>query len=452
MAVASFTTPPLALPGPRGHWLTGSLHDMATDRLAFFDRCFREYGDAAGFRLANRRAVLLSHPDDIERVLVTESRQFEKNYALRLLRPLLGQGLLLAEGDHWLRQRRLIQPVFSRSQVEGYAPAMVELTQQMLAGWKPGAPCNLHQEMTRLTMSIAGKTLLGVDVSGRFGEVATCLETVLRDFLVRFSRALPLPMWVPTLGNLRLKRAIGKLDQVLARLIEQRRGDSGSRGDFLSVLIRARDEEDGRGLSDQQLRDEVMTMFLAGHETTAAALTWTWFLLGQNLEVQARVQAEVQQVLGNRPPAAADIPQLKLCENVLREAMRLYPPAYVVGRRALNNCVIGNHFIAKGTNVLMSQWVVHRDPRWYERPDEFLPDRWSSGLTSRLPKYAYFPFGGGPRVCIGNGFAMLEGVLVLATMAQKTGLLPITQPPIKLTPAITLRPAQPLWMQPSPRV
>ena len=434
-------------PGPRGHWLVGSLREVRANRLAFFRRCFDEYGDAASFRMANRRAILLSHPDDIERVLVTENRRFEKNFALRLLRPLLGNGLILAEGDAWLRQRRLIQPAFSKQQIESYAPAMVEATKSAVASWQGGDVRNIHSEMMQLTMDIAGRTLLGVNTAGQFQRVRECLEGVMQDFLARFGSALPMPFWLPTPGNLRLRRHIRRLDGILQELIEQRRASSSAGGDFLSLLIRARDEGDGSGLSDKQLRDEVMTMFLAGHDTTANALAWTWFLLGQHPEVQQRLREEVDGLLNSREATPADVPRLPLCENILRESMRLYPPAYVVGRTAMEDGTIGKYFIRKGTNVLMSSWVVHRDARWYDRPDEFLPDRWTDGLLIRIPKYAYFPFGGGPRVCIGNNFAMLEGVLVLATMVQQLQLSAVTQPPVKLLPAVTLKPGQPLEMQ-----
>jgi cytochrome P450 len=434
-------------PGPRGDWLLGSLREVSADRLAFFRRCFDEYGDAATFRMANRRAILLSHPDDIERVLVMENKRFGKNFALRLMRPLLGNGLILAEGDAWLRQRRLIQPAFSKQQIESYAPAMVAATREFVARWQGGEVRNIHSEMMQLTMDIAGRTLLGVNATGRFGGVRESLEGVMEDFLARFRNPITIPLWLPTPGNLRLKRHIGRLNDILQTLIEQRRASCSPGGDFLSLLIRARDEGDGSGLSDKQLRDEVMTMFLAGHDTTANALSWTWWLLGQNPDVQQRLRQEVDTALAGREATAADVPCLPFCENILRESMRLYPPAYVVGRRALEDCTIGDYFIRQGTNVLMSSWVVHRDSRWYERPDEFLPDRWADGLLMRIPKYAYFPFGGGPRACIGNNFAMLEGVLVIATMAQQLELSTVTRPPIKLLPAITLKPGQPLEMK-----
>jgi cytochrome P450 len=440
-------TPFRTLRGPRGHWLLGSLPRLRTDMLGFFEECFREHGDAAYFRVANRRSMLLSHPDDIERVLVTENRRFIKNYALIFLKPLLGNGLLLNEGQSWLRQRRLIQPAFSRQRVESYAPVMAECTERLLDEWGDGETHDIASAMMQLTMTIAGRTLLGIDVGQRFSDVARCLEAVMHDFLARFGAAVPLPYWMPTLRNVRLRWTITRLDRILQQLIDERRAATTHGGDFLSLLLGARDEEDGSRIPDRQIRDEVMTMFLAGHETTANALSWTWYLLAQHPRIQERVEAEARNVLGGRRPTAAEVPKLVFCEQVVREAMRLYPPAYVVGRRPLEDVTIGRHFIPAGTNVLMSQWIVHRDERWFADPLQFIPDRWADGSLSGLPKYAYFPFGGGPRVCIGNTFAMFEAPLVLAMMAARFSLKLVAEGPIRIQPAVTLRPGQPIEMR-----
>ncbi|WP_425614692.1 cytochrome P450 [Anatilimnocola sp. NA78] len=440
------------LPGPRGNWLLGSLPALRQDMLGFFENCHREYGDAAYFRVGQRRSMLLSHPADIEQVLVTDNKQFIKNFAVSFfLRPLLGNGLLVNEGQDWLRQRRLIQPTFARPRLEYYSLSMVELTRRMLSQWRVGEERDLAREMMQLTMAIAGKTLLGVDVGSRYGEVVECLEAVMRDFLARFRSPLPIPFWLPTFGNWKLKRTIRRLDSVLQQMIDERRaaieGHGELQGDFLSLLISARDENDGRPLSNQQLRDEVMTMFLAGHETTANALSWTWYLLGQHPDEQRRVRQEVDDVLEGREATPADMPRLVHCERVIKEAMRLYPPAYVIGRRCEQDCMIGEHFIPAMTNVLMSQWVVQRDQRWFDHPAEFAPDRWTPEFAHAIPKYAYFPFGGGPRACIGSQFAMLEGVLILATMAQRIDLQLIDREPLPILPAITLRPAKPVGMR-----
>lgn len=436
------------LTGPRGHWLWGCLPSMRHDILGFFARTQRAFGDAAYFRIANRRALLLSHPADIEQVLVAENRQFIKNFGLSFfLQPLLGNGLLLNEGESWLRQRRLIQPAFSRQRIDNYASVMVDMTERLGDRWQEGERRDIGMDMLELTMAIAGKTLLDVDVGGRYVEVAQLLERVMYGFLDRFNNPLTFPMWVPTPAHRRLNRAIRQLDAILLGLIEERRQSGVDRGDFLSLLINARDEDDGMAMSDRQLRDEVVTMFLAGHETTANALTWTWFLLGQHPQIQQQLHDEVRGVIGGRKARAADAAKLPLCERVVREGMRLYPPAYVVGRRPMADTEVAGHAMKKGVNVLMSQWVVHRDPRWYDRPEEFDPSRWEGDWQSRIPKYAYFPFGGGPRICIGNTFAMLESILVLATIIQRYEVLPITEPPVAMQPAVTLRPGEPIWMQ-----
>jgi cytochrome P450 len=427
---------------------------MRTDMLGFFEECFREHGDAAYFRMPGRRTMLLSHPDDIEQVLVAENRRFIKNYALGFLKPLLGNGLLLNDGESWLRQRKLIQPAFGKPRVESYGPAMVDATERMLSDWRTGETIELAPALHRLTMTIAARTLLGIDISGQFGEVARCLTTVLHDFLARFRAAIPAPYWMPTPRNIRLRRAIRRLDAILQELIDDRRKAGSWGNDFLSILMQARSEDDGRGASDRQLRDEVMTLFVAGHETTANALGWTLFLLGMHPEIQRQVRDEVRGTLAARPPTVADIPRLASCERVIRESMRLFPPAYVIGRRPVEDITIGGHFIPARTNVLMSQWIVHRDERWYDEPLRFHPDRWADGLANRLPKYAYFPFGGGPRVCIGNMFAMLEATLILAMIVQRFELELVSPDPaaatrenlypITMHPAVTLRPGEPI--------
>jgi cytochrome P450 len=324
---------------------------------------------------------------------------------------------------------------------------MVECTQRMLDEFKDGETRDIVPAMMRLTMEIAGKTLLGIELGDRFNEIGRCLDATMRDFLARFGAAAPLPFWAPTPRNLRLRATVRRLDQILQVLIDERRAAGATGGDFLSLLLQARDEEDGRGISDRQIRDEVMTMFLAGHETTAVSLAWTWLLLGQYSEIQERVSAEARSVLSAGHASAADVPKLVFCEQVIRESMRLYPPAYVIGRRPLEDITIGGHLLPAGTNVLMSQWIVQRDPRWYEEPLRFYPERWADGLASRLPKYAYFPFGGGPRVCIGNTFAMFEAPLILALMTERFRFELVSSPRIRIQPAVTLRPAEPIQMR-----
>ncbi len=429
-------------PGPKGRWLVGNLPELRRDMLGFFTRCARDYGDVATMRLGPRRLVLVSHPDLIEQILVTQNRNFVKHYAAQLLRPLIGNGLILSEQNFWLRQRRLIQPAFLRQRIESYGPIMVEHAGRMLAGWRPGDRRDLHAEMMRLALGIVAKTILNVDMGPEAEEVGQVLDVAMADFSYRFESALPLPRWLPTPHNRRVQRALRRLDAIVHRIIQERRGQPGNAGDLLARLIQARDEDDGSAMTDQQLRDEVVTLFLAGHETTANALSWTWYLLMRHPQVEAQLLAEIRAVLQDRLPAVADLPKLTYTEWVMLEALRLYPPVWAFGRKALAECAIGGFRIRAGTNLAMSQWVVHRDPRFFPDPESFRPERWAGDLVNRLPKYAYFPFGGGPRVCLGNTFAMMESMLVLATMAPCFGFEMLPQPEVKPWPSITLRPAQ----------
>lgn len=431
-------------PGPRGHWLLGHLPDVQRDRLGFFTRCRREFGDVAGIRIANRRAVLVSDPRLIEQILVTDNRKLIKNFALTLLEPLLGQGLLLNEGESWLRQRRIMQPAFSRQKVESYGVCMVDFARRQSDGWQDGETRDLHAEMAQLTMQIAAKTLFDVEMEDEGHAIRPLLRDSVRQFLERFNSPLILPFWLPTPLHLRSKRTIKQLDAIIQQMIDQRRRGSAGGEDLLSALIRARDENDGGGMTDKQLRDEVTTLFLAGHDTTANALAWTWYLLARHPEAQRRVQAELAEKLAGREPTVADLPRLVECERVIKEAMRLYPPAYTVGRRNLEPLELGGYTLPPGVNILASQWVVHRDERWFPAPDEFRPERWGAPAMAQLPKYAYFPFGGGPRICIGNTFAMLEATLVLATIAQRFELAQPEPKEIAPLAAITLSPAEPL--------
>ncbi len=428
-------------PGPKGTLLGGNLAEYKTGRLAFLTRCARDYGDVAALRFGPRRIFLVSHPRDIETILVTENHNYIKHFALRMTPLVLGQGLLTSEGDFWLRQRRLIQPAFSRQRIASYAPLMVEAVQELLAGWQPGQTRDILTEMMRLTLNIAARTLFGSEVSGEASAVSQALQVLQDCFLVKFNSLIPIPNFIPTPGNLRLRRAVRQLDAILYGMIQQRRQSQEQRGDLLSLLLHARDEVDNTGMTDRQLRDEAMTLFLAGHETTALTLSWTWFLLAQNPAAEARLVEEVQAVLGDRPAAAEDCPRLPFTEAVLLEAMRLYPPAYVLGRENVRPCTVGGYHAPAGTTMLMSQWVVQRDPRFYDQPEQFQPERWLAGLAQRLPKYAYFPFGGGPRLCIGNTFAMMETILVLATLARQYRFTLAPGHRVEPLPTFTLRPS-----------
>jgi cytochrome P450 len=428
------------VPGPPGHFLRGNLPDFRRDRLGFLTNCARQYGDVFRLRLVSRRATVFCHPNQIEQVLVARNHEFRKHFALRINPLVLGNGLLVSDGDFWLRQRRLAQPAFLRQRVATYGHVVIDHTERLLGEWQDGQLRDMLPEMSRLTLGIIARALFDADISGLESTVGNALTVAQRNFLDRINMLVPMPLWVPTPSNLRLKRAVKQLDSILFGLIRQRRQSSEGRGDLLSLLLQARDEFDRTGMTDRQLRDEAMTLFLAGHETTALTLSWTWYLLATHPEAAARLQAEADAVIGERMPTVEDWPRLAFTEKVILEGMRLYPPAYVIGREPLADVVIDGCRVRKGDTVLLPQWVVHRDPRWFAEPERFLPERWTAELSRALPKFAYFPFGGGPRLCIGNTFAMMETVLALATIARKFHFTVVAEHPVIPWPTFTLRP------------
>jgi cytochrome P450 len=439
------------LRGPPGSRVLGHLADLQRDQLGFYVRC-AGYGDVVPARFFRRRVLLLYHPDAIEDVLVARSRDFIKSPGVLLLQPLLGTGLLLAEGDFWLRQRRLVQPAFHRQRVAAYGEVMTAFVERQLAGWKAGEVVDLHEEMMVLTQAIVAKTLFDADVSGEAHAAGAASHVLMQDFGERLgSLRQLLPSWLPTPANLRARRAIRRLDRLIYRMIAARRQNGEDRGDLLSILLHAQDADDGTRMTDRQVRDEVMTLFMAGHETTAVALSWTWYLLAQHPDIDARLAEELHSVLGDRGPSVADLPRLPYTERVVTEAMRLYPPAYAMGRQASTATTAAGHPIPAGVIVILPTWVVHRDPRWFETPEAFRPERWEGDLARRLPRFAYFPFGGGPRQCIGSGFAMMEACLLLAAIARRFRLTLEPGQRITPTPYVTLRPEPGVRMVLEPR-
>lgn len=431
-------------PGPKGRFLTGNLFDYSRDQLGYLTRCAREYGDVVGLRFVNVRSYLLNRPEYVEYVLVRSNRGFIKSRGERHSLGFLGSGLLTSEGFFWRRQRRLAQPTFHRERVSAYTGVMVERAERTISAWRNGEVRDVHQDMARLALEIAAETLFGTLSATGFEKVGATLAVIAARFTGRGGVLFQVPERIPTPGNLRFRRAVRGLDEIVYEIIGRRRAggeDAGSRsGDLLSMLLAARDEETGEGMSDKQLRDEVMTILLAGHETTANALSWTWYLLAEHPAVEAKLLEELREVLAGRPPTVEDLPWLRYADTVVKESMRLYPPVWAFGREATENCEIGGYHVPAGTQLIMSQWVTHRDPRYFENPEKFRPERWLEGSIEGLPKYAYFPFGGGPRLCIGQSFAKMETVLLLTTIAQKFGLTLAQGQRIAPQPSITLRP------------
>lgn len=425
-------------PGPTEGFKRWSLGPLNSNPLEYFSTLAREYGDVAGIRVLNFGSIFINHPDTIEEVLVTNARKYTKGRVLRANRHVFGEGLLTSEGEFWLRQRRLAQPAFHRARIASYAATMVEYTQRMLDGWQNGEERDAHQEMMRLTLRIVGKTLFDADVECDAKEVGKSLELLL-EIGANFRRTIFVPHWLPTPTNLRMKREVAQIEKILYRIIGERRASGRDAGDLLSMLLSAQDE-DGSRMTDKQLRDETITLFLAGHETTAGTLSWAWWLLARNPAVEAKLHAELDAVLGDRAPSFDDLPNLPYTGHVVTETLRLYPAAWGLARLAIEDHEIAGYPLNKGMGVAMAQWVVHRDPRWYDAPEEFRPERWEGDLLKRLPRFAYFPFGGGPRQCIGNAFALMEAALILATIAQKFRLRLVANHPVVPLASITLRP------------
>jgi cytochrome P450 len=434
-------------PGPRGLPFLGSLPDLGRDVLGFFTQCARQHGDIASFRLAAWPAVLLSHPDLVEYVLVKNHQNFIKHrFFWRHVDAIFGQGLLTSEGEFWHQQRRLTAPAFAGSRLNGYGDTMVQYTERMLQQWQPGQVFDVHVEAMALTLEIAAKTLFDAEAVQDVAEVSQAIDQVMEQIAVRFRRPFWIPDAIPLPGNFRYRRGVQRLDQLVARIIAERRDKIEDRGDLLSLLMLARDET-GQPMGARQIRDEVITMLLAGHETTALTLSWTWYLLGQHPVIDAQLAEEVHAVLGERSPTVDDLPRLRFTGQVVSEALRLYPPAYAIGREALADCEIGGYLVPAGTTVYASPWVMHRDPRWFDDPQAFRPERWDGNLAKQLPRFAYMPFGGGPRICIGNRFAVMESTLILAAVAQRFRLEWQSDRPVQLMPSITLRPKNGVWVK-----
>ena len=426
-------------PGPSFGLRRWSLGPLNTgDPLEYFTGIVREYGDLVALRVLNFRILLINHPDHIEDVLVNHPRKFIKGRVLQANKRVFGRGLLTSEGDFWLRQRRLAQPAFHRARIAGYASTMVEYTERLLHEWQDGEERDIHKEMMRLTLQIVGKTLFDADVEGDAQDVGKSMEQLL-EIGANFRRTIFVPRWLPTPTNLRMERAIRKIEKVLYRMIAEKRASGRDAGDLLSMLLAAQDE-DGSRMTDKQLRDEAITLFLAGHETTANTLSWTWWLLAQNPAVEAKLHNELRTVLAGRAPSLDDLPKLVYTNDIITESLRLYPPAWGTARTAIEDHEIAGYAVPKGSGVSFAQWTVHRDARWYDAPDEFRPERWEGDLLKRLPRFAYFPFGGGPRQCIGNSFALMEAALILATIAQQYRFRLVEGHPVVPLASITLRP------------
>ncbi len=444
MATASATTASVSAklpPGPKGRFLLGSLVEVSRDWLGFYQECADEFGDVVRIHVAHVPVYLIVHPRDIETVLIAKATNFTKSADYRALARVLGQGLLTSEGDFWQRQRGLIQPAFHRQNILSYASVMTGAARRMLDSWSDQGERNLHEDMMRVTLEIVAQCLYGAEVSGTAARVGKAMEVITERFVTNASQALIFPFDIPVFLARREWRAIRELNEIISSIIRERRSSNEQREDLLDMLLRVRDAE-GKPMSDAQLRDEVMTLFLAGHETTAIALSWACYLVSQNPEIEAKLAEELATVLGDRAPAPEDLPRLRYTEMVLKETLRLYPAVWGIGRRAIAECELGGYRVPAGSNIFILQWRTQRDARFFPDPERFDPERWREDpvRSGKIPRFAYFPFGGGPRVCVGASFAMMEATLLLAMIQRNYHLELFPNHPIEVFASVTLRP------------
>ena len=432
---------PVSPPYVRGRLPGGALIPFRRDPLSFLRKLALKHGDVVRFRMGPQDVFLLNDPEKIRDVLITHDRRFSKGPGLRVAERLLGKGLLTSEGEFHRRQRRLAQPAFHRPRLATYAALMTEYAVRWQEGWQDGAELDMAEEMRGLTLQITARTLFGADVDEEVSAISEALSEALRLFQwATLPFASRLEGLVPALPR-RFNRARERLDTTVYRMIAEQRARGGEQDDLLTMLLLAQDTEDhGSRMTDLQLRDEAMTILLAGHETTANGLAWAWYLLAQHPDVQARLHAEVDEVLGGRPPGADDVARLAYTRMVLSEAMRCYPPAWIVVRRAVEECPLGDLVLPEGALVMMSPWVTHHDPKHYPDPFRFDPERWTPEAAAGRPRFAYYPFGGGSRVCIGEHFAWMESILVLAALASRWQFELAPGGRVVPQPLITLRP------------
>lgn len=409
-------------PGPQRRFFgMNHIRGMQRDILGFCIGLKRDYGDIVGYQAGPIWMFQFTHPDQIQEVLVKQARKLHKpNRIKAVFGQWDGEGLLLSEGDFWARQRRLIQTAFHPRRVRNYAETIVEQSGNMLARWASQSEVNAVDEMPRLTLDIVGRTLFDTDLARDAQGIAAAVDVLQEITMLESSRLMPVPNWLPTSVNRRKRESIRTLHSLIERLIRERRASGRDHGDLLSMLLLAKDvEEDGWGMSDTQVRDEATTLLLAGHETTAVSLMWTLYYLATHLEVQEQIAAAIDKKIGDRPPTIDDLTSLPLVEMAFKEALRLRGPVYFFGREAVEPLEIAGVQIPAGSHVNLVPYITHHDARWFENPEEFRPERFLPEREEQLPRFAYFPFGGGPRVCIGKGMATLEATLVLVSIFQR---------------------------------
>ena len=439
-------------PGPGARPPLDDLRTLRDGPHAFLLQIARQYGDIVRYPVGPLAAYLVVHPDGVKHVLQDNAKNYSKDtFQYNLLSSITGRGLLTSDGDFWFRQRRLAQPAFHRQRIAGFAGLMTAYAEAMLARWEGfaarGEPIDVAAEMMHLALQIVGKALFSIEIGSEADELAQSTLVVLDHIVGRAKTFGMVPQWLPTPGNLRYRKALAVLEAAVGATIAQRRHDPGAASDLLAMLMSARDAESGEGMTDRQLRDEMMTVLIAGHETVASALAWTWYLLATDPAAEAKLHAELTAVLGGRTPQVDDLPHLRYTQAVFEEALRLYPPAWIITRKALADDVILGCRVPANALVVTSPYVTHRQAAVWTDPEAFDPDRFTGERDADRPRFAYYPFGGGPRLCIGDQFAMTEAKLVIATVAQRCRLRPVPDHPIAVEPGVTLRPKHGLLMQ-----
>ncbi len=428
--------------GTSGLPFIGSMVDFARNPIQFITGLQADYGDVAAFSLLGNKSVLVSNPHDVERVLLETGKRYDngKQTGSHTMETILGNGLVTSEGDFWKRQRKLIAPSFHHQSIKKYAEQIVTYSQDLAATWQNGAVRDVHQDMMTLTQRIIMKVLFDVDVRDNTGEASEAFDAMMKAMgAEQTSIEAILPNFIPTRSRSRMQAGVTYINGMLMEIIEKRRTETSTRHDLLTMLMETRDDE-GQPMSTNQLLDEIRTLYLAGHETTATTLSWAWMLISQNPDVYAKLEAEVDRVLEGRAPTADDVGQLTYCNAVIKESLRYYPVAWITRRVPLEDVEIGGYHIDKGTFVFLSPWVLHHDPRWFDQPERFMPERWLKDKAEQPMREAYIPFGGGPRVCIGNGFAMMESVLILAALVQQFHVAVLPEQRLDIELAGTLRP------------
>jgi cytochrome P450 len=426
-------------PTPKGNPFLGNWQQYTRNPLEFLQDSMRTYGDVFRVRFAYLYSYMFMHPDVSHEILAKQAQAFEKDpITRRSLGRIIHQGLTVDEGESWQRQRRLMQPAFHVSRINSYVQMMVQYTEQMLASWREGEIFDVNQELIALTLRIVAQALFGTDVMEATSQVSKSMA-FLEESFTKESSSLPVPYWLPTPHNLAVNRILQGLDILVWHIIAEHRSAGKDTGDLLSMLLLAQDE-DGSQMSDQQLHDEVLTLLLAGHETTANALVWACYLLAQHPEVAEKLREEVDSVLGKRAPTLEDLPRLQYVDMVIKETLRFYPPAWILGRQAMQDVELGGYQIRRGTMIFVSPYIQHHDSRWFEQPEEFLPERFSEENEKKIRAHAYIPFGAGPRACIGSRFTLTEQKVVLTLLAQKCKLTLASDQKVEMEPLITIRP------------